>query len=108
MAEPTLIQVFGAGATQTATTITISKADLAGLTPSATNTAESLFVAILLKAKSFLSDTNQETNIDQSVSVTDGFNPTFVTRNSARYKRDSLTIEMDKLDEDTGIDPDDY
>jgi hypothetical protein len=108
MAEPTLVQVFGTNATQTSTTLTISKADLAGLTPSATNTAESLFVAILLKAKSFLSDTNQETNIDQSVSVTDGFNPTFVTRNSATYKRDSLTIEMDKIAVGLEIDPDDY
>ena len=53
MPEPTLTQIFGAGAAQTATVLTIAKADLAavGLTASSTNTAESLFVALLLQAK---------------------------------------------------------
>ena len=47
MAELSLTEVFGAGAAQTATTITISKADLVGLAPSATNRADSLTVAIV-------------------------------------------------------------
>ena len=65
MAEPTLVEVFGAGATQTATTITIAKADLAGLTPSATNTAEALFAGIYKKAAVNLNQTNYGTNVDQ-------------------------------------------
>ena len=42
MPEPTLTQVFGANATQSAANITIAKSDLAtvGLTASANNTAE--------------------------------------------------------------------
>jgi hypothetical protein len=45
-----LSQLFGGGATQTSATLTISKADLIGLTASSSNTAESLLVAILLTA----------------------------------------------------------
>lgn len=50
MAEPTLTQVFGSGATQDATTITISKSDLTeiGLTPDANNSAESLLIAEIM------------------------------------------------------------
>lgn len=52
LAEPTLSDVFGNGATQTASTLAISKADMAsvGLSPSASNTAESMLVSILLYA----------------------------------------------------------
>lgn len=75
MAEPTIIDIFGAGATQSATTITINKADLAsvGLTASASNTAESLLAAIVLNAKSALTQTGFDTNSDQSITVERGF-----------------------------------
>lgn len=48
----TLQELFGVNAAQTATELVIKKADLVaiGLTPQGNNTAESLFVAILLKA----------------------------------------------------------
>ncbi|WYL93424.1 MAG: hypothetical protein HEQ35_05715 [Gloeotrichia echinulata IR180] len=47
----TLQQFFGENASQTATTLTISKVDLTavGLTPTAVNTAESLLTALILK-----------------------------------------------------------
>lgn len=44
--ELSLSDVFGPGATQTATSITILKADLAGLTPDANNRADSLVAGI--------------------------------------------------------------
>ena len=44
-----LERLFGAGATQTAATLTISKADLTGLTAAADNRAEQLLVAILAR-----------------------------------------------------------
>lgn len=47
MTELSLTQVFGAGATQDSTKITILKADLVGLTATASNRADSLAVAIL-------------------------------------------------------------
>lgn len=75
MAEPTITDVFGAGASQTATTLTIEKSDLAatGLTASATNSAESLLVAIALTAKAALTENNFGSNSDQSVTIVPGF-----------------------------------
>lgn len=112
MAEPTLVQVFGAGATQDLTTLTIAKADLTalGLTASANNTAESLFVALLLKAKAILATASLETNPDQSVAIAEAdFNfQTLITRNNLTYRQSSYTINLQKLDAGNIIDPDDY
>ena len=112
MAEPTLTQVFGAGAAQTATVLTIAKADLAavGLTASNTNTAESLFVALLLLAKASITPATLETNFDQSVSVAEAdFNfQTLVTRNNQTYRQSTYSINLQKLDQGSIIDPDDY
>ncbi|MEH2146249.1 hypothetical protein [Nostoc sp.] len=109
MAEPTLQQVFGANASQTVTTITITKADLPRLTPAANNTAESLFTGILLQGQSALIKTSFDTNIDQSVYVEAGY-PGFVFRgtNNTSYRVDSLTVSLVKLDTASVIDPDDY
>ena len=109
MAEPTLIEVFGANATQTATTITISKADLPRLTASASNTAESLLVGILLQAQAALTRTTFDTNLDQSIYIEGGF-PGFVFRgtNNDPYRSTPFTINLNKLDTSTTIDPDDY
>jgi hypothetical protein len=109
MAEPTLAEVFGANATQTSTTITITKADLPGLTASANNTAESLLTALLLKAQSNLSQTNFDANLDQSIYISDGF-PTFAFRgtNNDQYRVDQLTVNFAKPDTGSTIDPNDY
>ena len=112
MAEPTLQQLFGANAAQTATTLTISKADLSsvGLTASANNTAESLFVALLLMAKNQLTIANQDLNPEQSVTVTEqDFDfQTLVTRNNQTYRQITYTARLQKLDTGAVIDPDDY
>ena len=110
MAEPTLTQVFGAGATQTSTTLTITKADLTGLTASANNSAESLFVAILLKAKEYLTTVNYDANIDQSITVvTPDFNAqSLVTRNNTQYRQYTQTVNLYKVDSSSAIDPDDF
>ncbi|MBD2197940.1 MULTISPECIES: hypothetical protein [Calothrix] len=109
MAEPTLTDVFGANATQTSTTITITKADLPGLTAGSNNTAESLLIAILLKAQTPLSQTNFESNLDQSIYIANGF-PSFAFRgtNNDQYRVDQLTINAAKPDTTSTIDPDDY
>lgn len=112
MAEPTLTQIFGAGATQTATTLSIAKADLAAvnLTASATNTAESLFVALLLMAKNNLTPAAQETNPDQSITVAQAdFNfQTLIERNNQTYRQSTYSVNLQKLDTGNTIDPDDY
>ena len=109
MAEPLLTDIFGAGATQTATTLTIAKADLAsvGLTASATNTAESLLVAILLKAMQFSNSTNQLTNPDIQVTIAQSFD-SLLNRNNATYRQRSYTIDFQKIDASPTINPNDY
>lgn len=109
MSEPTLSSVFGDGASQTSTTLTISKADLPGLTATANNTAESLLVALLLKAKAGLSQENFDQNIDQSVYISTGY-PSFTFRgqNNDSYRIDQFTINLAKPDIEAEIDPDDY
>lgn len=107
MAEPTLTQVFGSGATQDATTLTILKSDLTGLTASGSNTAESLLAAINLKAQSYLSQTNFDGNTDQSIYISNGFS-SFTTRGNDAYRVDQLTINLAKPDTGATLDPDSY
>ena len=111
MPKPSLVEVFGAGASQSATTITIVKADLVsiGLTASATNSAEALLTAILLKAKAHLTEANFEANIDQATVVGTGFKSTTVRgTNNTQYITDQLTVTLAKIDPETPLDPDDY
>ncbi|MHC5740192.1 MAG: hypothetical protein ACYTXH_36220, partial [Nostoc sp.] len=58
----TLADLFGESATQDASTLTIKKSDLYGLTPALSNSAESILTAILLRASTlfsaYLSDEN--------------------------------------------------
>lgn len=109
MAEPTLQQIFGANATQTADVLTIKKADLAtvGLTANAANTSESLLVAIFLLAKSYLTDANLTSNPDQSISIVDSFD-SLVARNNNQYRQKTYSINLQKIDNTSAIDPDDY
>ena len=112
MPEPTINQIFGAAAVQTTTTLTIAKADLAavGLTASATNTAESLFVAMLLIAKNQLSLANQELNVEQNVTVTDqDFDfQTLETRANELYRQTTYSVRLQKLDTASVVNPNDY
>lgn len=112
MAEPTLTSVFGAGATQDETTLTILKADLPGLTASASNPAEALLTGILKRAAVALTDANRETNIDQSVFVDLTQTPSFTTRingsTTETYIRNTISVELDKAYGILEINPDDY
>ena len=109
MAEPTLQEIFGNNVTQDASTITIAKNDLPSLTASATNTGESLLVAINLKALENLTQANFDENLDQSVYVEAGLS-SFVNRGAenASYRTDQLTVNLAKLDTDSTINPDNY
>ncbi|MFM6607443.1 MAG: hypothetical protein ACKPH3_25790 [Dolichospermum sp.] len=110
MPQPTLTEVFGSGATQTATTLTISKSALAtvGLTASQDNSAESLLAAILLIAKINLTETKFESNIDQSIVIDNGFKSTTIRGNNTQYLTDQLTVTLAKVDPLSPLDPDDY
>ena len=108
MVKPTLTAVFGSGTTQDATTVTILKANLPGLTASESNTAESLLIGILVKAGETLNSDNRDENIDQVVSIEKASLPDYVSRGTDAYKRDTFTIQLDKVDINLAIDPDDY
>ncbi|RAM50388.1 MAG: hypothetical protein C6Y22_17485 [Hapalosiphonaceae cyanobacterium JJU2] len=70
MTDLTLAELFGAGAIQNASNLTIQKADLPGLTASVNNRAEQLLVAIILKAQqqfqSILVDETGELIVDEN------------------------------------------
>ncbi|MEH2243550.1 hypothetical protein [Nostoc sp.] len=109
MSEPTLQEVFGADAVQTATTFTITKANLPRLTPSANNTPESLLTGILLQSQVALTKTAFDSNTDQSLYIDSGY-PGFTTRgtNNDSYRVDQLTVNLAKPDTASVIDPDNY
>lgn len=107
MAEPTLQQIFGANATQTAGVLTIQKADFPSLTAAADNRGEQLMVAVLLKAKAFLTTVNQDANPEQSITIEDSFE-SITTRNNQQYRQKTISINLQKLDVSAGVDPDDY
>ncbi|MFM5959828.1 MAG: hypothetical protein ACKOQ2_22145, partial [Dolichospermum sp.] len=87
MPQPTLTEVFGSGATQTATTLTISKSALAtvGLTANQDNSAEALLAAILFLAEVNLTEQKFGTNIDQSIVIGKGFRTSTVRGNNTPY-----------------------
>lgn len=118
MSEPTLPQIFGTGTVRLANGAAAPSAGLfipdtalitGGLTTPSTATAEAHFLTINLNAKSYLTQTNFDANIDQSLIVDNGFS-SFVFRgtNNIQYRTDQLTISLAKLDTNNTIDPADY
>ena len=110
MAELTLQEIFGAGATQTATTITISKADLA-LTATANNRGEQVFAAVCKKAQPALSEATFATNPDQSITIASGFDSLVyrtVNNVQATFLQNQITVNFAKIQTSAGITPDDY
>lgn len=110
MTKPTLQQVFGTNASQDATTVTISKADLTsvGLVASANNTAESLLVALILKAATYLSPTNQNSNPDIQVTVEQSTFPSIVVRNNQNYRQTTFNVNLQTIDVNSAVNPNNY
>ncbi|MEH2318999.1 hypothetical protein [Nostoc sp.] len=118
MAEPTLIQIFGTGSTRLASGATTASAGLfipdsalitAGLATPTTATAEGHLVAIVMNAESYLTQTNFDANIDQSLIIANGFS-SFTTRgtDNTPYRQDQKTISLAKIDTGSTINPGDY
>lgn len=112
MAQETLQQVFGANANQTATTLTITKADLAstGYTPSANDPPARILLAVLINAmNNALNTTYQSTNPEVVVTIAQSSYPTIINRNNNNYVQQSLTVGMEDLYSSSGtINPQDY
>ncbi|MBN3926113.1 hypothetical protein [Nostoc sp. NMS4] len=116
MAEPTIVQIFGTGATRLASGATTATTGLfipdsaltaAGLATPSTATAEGHFVALLLAAKAYLTQSNFDANTDQSLLLADGFS-SFTTRGTDNYRQDQITVSLSKIDTSSTIDPDNY
>ncbi len=110
MAEPTFTEVFGTGATQDATTITILKADLP-MTAAAVNRGEQCFAAIVKKASANLTSANFATNQNQSITIASGFDSlTYRTIGSTQETllQSQLTLNFAKAQASSGVTPDDY
>ncbi|WGV23697.1 hypothetical protein [Halotia branconii] len=116
MAEPTIAQIFGTGATRLASGAATPSAGLfipdtalqtAGLATPSTATAEGHFVAINMGAKTYLTQTNFDTNTDQSLLMADGY-ASFIDRGSTKYRVDQITLSLAKVDDNATIDPDNY
>lgn len=107
MAEPTLQDTFGAGATQTANSWTISKADFPTLTATANNSAEQLLVALMLKLRDALTTTRQANNPEQSITVEE-FGTQLVPRNDQQYYQLTLAVNLQQVQPAIQIDPDNF
>jgi hypothetical protein len=108
--EPTLQDIFGVGATQTATDIIIKKADLA-LTTAAVNRGEQVFAAIAKLAASTLTAANYTNNTNQSISIVTGFEQIIyrtINGNQTAYLQSPLNINFTKVHIIEGLTPDDY
>lgn len=109
MTIPSLTDVFGAGATQTATTITIAKADLPGLTASATNNGQQLLAGILLKAAAKLTAANRTSDPDVKITIDYGGQTIFPIAGTTNLDRqDSYSVLLYKQVPRADVDPDDY
>lgn len=110
MAAPTLQDIFGTGATQDVSTITIQKSALqaVGLTPSPTNDPQALLAAIALIAKNSLTETNRATDmVNRKVTLT-YVGQDLVVQSSQNYRRDLFYFALYKTTDLATIDPDDY
>jgi hypothetical protein len=110
MAEPTLQDIFGAGATQDATTITLLKADLP-MTAALVNRGEQAFAAIVKKASVKLTAANFALNADQSIEIAPGFDSLIyrtIANVSETLLQSQLNVNFTKPQVSGGITPDDY
>ncbi|MGD1909077.1 MAG: hypothetical protein ACFB0C_24240 [Leptolyngbyaceae cyanobacterium] len=110
MSEPTLADVFGPNATQDANSITISKTDLAnyGLTPSAANTAESIYVAILLQSAVELTSNNFSLNEPNQQIAIGIAGQDLYTGGSQTYVRHNYFTSLYIPQSINQVDPDDF
>jgi hypothetical protein len=111
MTEPTIQTLFGSNASISSGVLSITLADLPGLTPS-TATAEGILVALLLNGRTPLSPENWATNPDQSLQIDADNQPLFTSRTVSGALRlekiDTISITLSKVQGTNVIDPDDY
>lgn len=113
MPEPTLIETFGAGAVQDATTLTIAKAPMNefGLVASSTNRGEALFAGTVCVAAKNLTEANRALDrVNRNVTVTPaGYDVVEDPPGSGQYyRRDIFTVILYKSQVATPLSLADY
>lgn len=110
MAEPTLQQVFGAGATQDANTLTISKSALTakGLQANGENSAEALLVAIVMLANDALSETSRATDLENRTVTVVYSGQDLISQGGKTFQRDAFSVLLYKETQYAAINPNDY
>lgn len=113
MAEPTLVETFGASATQDGTSLTITKAPMAefGLTANSSNTAESLLGGIVAVAAKNLSEANRANDrVNRNLTISPaGFDVVEDPAGSGQYyRRDIYTVILYKSEPNTPLSLDNY
>lgn len=110
MSEPSLVDVFGSKVKQDGLKLEIYKTDLeeVGLTPADVNTAEGCFTAILLKAQKTLNSGAQTSvNKDIQITIAEDFS-NIVTRDGKQYKEFTYTVKLQKEDNQSTVNPNDF
>lgn len=111
MAEPTLQEVFGANATQSATDIVIKKADLAstGLVAAVDNKAEQLFVGMLLRSAATLTEASRQSDqSNRNVTVYYGGQDLTGNASTGTFRRDAYSVLLYKPRALDPVSPSDY
>lgn len=111
MAEPTVGEVFGALTFQTDEQLLLNKNDMIarGLTATANNTGESMFVAIILNAATNLTEENRLTDLPQrNVSVVYTGQDLINQGGGNVFLRDTYQVSLYKQTTVQPIDPDNY
>jgi hypothetical protein len=108
MTVPSLTDVFGAGATQTADSLTISKADLPTLTASAANNGQELLVGILLQAIKKLNTAGRTADPDIKIELTYTGQTVYPGTGGTNDRQDSYTVVLHKDVAQESVDADDY
>lgn len=111
MPEPLLTEVYGSGATQTASQLVIQKADMVsrGLTTATANTAESMLVYLILQTAATLTEANRLTDLLlRNVTVTYSGQDLIDQGAGNVYLRDTYQVSLYKVTAIQPIDPDNY
>lgn len=111
MAEPAVTEVFGAGAFDDASALTITKLDMSniGLTNTTNNKAEGMLVAILLRASNVLTDANRLTDlVNRNVTINYSGQDLVDQGGGNVFLRDTYQISLYKPTTVAPIDPDNY